>query len=120
MDQGIIQNLKINYRKRFLKQIPFSLDCDENYDITLLAAINDLYAAWDAVTESTIRNSFRHAKVMHVEESNQIEECDTIDTDFPELKKFKCDNITFSNYVSLDEDVEVGGKLSDGGYLIRW
>ena len=56
---------------------------------------------------------------MHVEESNQIEECDTIDTDFPELKKFKCDNITFSNYVSLDEDVEVGGKLSDGGYLIR-
>ena len=90
MDQGIIQNLKINYCKKFLKQILFSLDCGENYDITLLIAINDLYTAWDAVKESTLRNSFRPAKFMHAEESNQIEECDTdvtIDADFPEFKK---------------------------------
>ena len=116
MDQGIIQNLKINYRKRLLKQILFSSDCGENYGITLLTAINDLYDAWDAVKESTIRNSFRHAKFMHDEESNQIEECDTnvtINTDFPEFKKFNCENVAFTDYVSVDEDVEICGKLNN-------
>ena len=39
---------------------------------------------------------------MHAEESNQIEERNTIDTDFPEFKKFKCDNVTFTDYVSVD------------------
>ena len=73
MNQRIIQNLKIKYRKRLLKQILFSLDYEENYDITLLTAINDLYAAWDAVKESTIRNSFRHIKIhaCQREQSNQ-------------------------------------------------
>lgn len=30
-----------------------------------------------------------------------------------DFKKFKCDNVTFSDYVTVDEDVEVCGKLSD-------
>ena len=33
----------MNYHKRFLKQIFFSLDWDKNYDLTLLTNINDLY-----------------------------------------------------------------------------
>ncbi len=93
MDQGIIQNLKTNYRKRLLQQNIFCLDCGENYGITLLTAINDLHAAWYAVKESTISICFRHVKFMHVEENNHISECDDdIDTEFPEFKKFKCHN----------------------------
>ena len=124
MNQGIIQNLKINCRKRFLKQILFSLDCGENYDITLLTAIIDLYAAWDAVKESTIRNFFRHAEFMHAEERNQIKEYGTdvtIDTDFTEFKNFKYDNVTFTDYVSIDEDVEICGKLNNNEIIkIIW
>ena len=54
---------------------------------------------------------------MLAEESNQIEECDsdvTIDADYPEFKKFKSDNDTFiTDYVSVDKDVEICGKLND-------
>ena len=40
---------------------------------------------------------------MHAKESNHIEEFDNIDTDLPKFKKFKCDNVTFSDYVSVEE-----------------
>ena len=80
MDQGVIKNLKINYHKRSLKQIIFSLDCGKNYDITLLTSTNDLCTTWDALKESTISNCFCDAKFMHVKENNHIEECENIDT----------------------------------------
>lgn len=39
----------------------FAIDCKGNDHITVLAAINYLYAAWDAVKESTIAERFKHA-----------------------------------------------------------
>ena len=38
---------------------------------------------------------------MFVKENSYIEECDNIDTDFPEIKKIKYDNVTFSDCVSV-------------------
>lgn len=43
---------------------------------------------------------------MHAEKDNHIEEPGDLDIDFLEFKEFKCDKVTFSYYVKLDEDVE--------------
>lgn len=48
---------------------------------------------------------------------NHIVECDVIDTDFPKFQNFKCDNITFSDYVRVDEDMEGCEKLTDDGII---
>lgn len=61
MDQGIIQNLKIHYRKLVIMKQLKSIERNKELQITVLDALRMLYQAWDRVTEKTIKNCFRHA-----------------------------------------------------------
>lgn len=61
MDQGIIQNLKVHYRKRLLRRRIAAIDSGENFTFNLLDAVFLLRQAWNEVTESTISNCFRKA-----------------------------------------------------------
>lgn len=53
MDQGIIQNLKIHYRKLVIMKQLKSIERNKELQITVLDALRMLYQAWDRVTEKT-------------------------------------------------------------------
>jgi hypothetical protein len=61
MDQGIIQNLKVHYRKRLLRRRISGIDSGTEFSFNLLDAVFLLQRAWNEVTETTIANCFRKA-----------------------------------------------------------
>lgn len=61
MDQGVIRNLKANYRKLLVLKIIENLEQKVDSKITTLDAILMLSKAWSSVPASTIANCFRHA-----------------------------------------------------------
>ena len=64
MDQGIIQNLKVFYRRQVVERILQSIDDGKPADskvINVLDAIRMLHNAWHQVTAETIANCFKHA-----------------------------------------------------------
>jgi predicted DNA-binding ribbon-helix-helix protein len=61
MDQGIIQNLKVHYRKLLLRERIAKIDEEKDFSINLLQALRILKRAWDAVKPETIRKCFKHA-----------------------------------------------------------
>ena len=61
MDQGIIQNLKVHYRKYLLREHIRMIDAGKSFCPTLLEALRILKRAWDDVKPETIRNCFKEA-----------------------------------------------------------
>lgn len=61
MDQGVIQNLKVHYRKRLLRRRIAAIDSDTEFKFNLLDAVFILDKAWDDVKAVTISNCFRKA-----------------------------------------------------------
>jgi hypothetical protein len=61
MDQGIIQNLKVNYRRLFLRRRIAFIDAKKEFQFNLLDSINLLNFAWKKVKPETLKNCFRKA-----------------------------------------------------------
>ena len=61
MDQGIIQNLKVHYRKQLLQRLILNIDTNDTRVITVKDAIDMLDHAWKQVKQQTIANCFRKA-----------------------------------------------------------
>lgn len=61
MDQGIIQNLKVHYRKRLLQRRIAAIDSGKEFAFNLLDAVFLLRQAWNEVAETTLSNCFRKA-----------------------------------------------------------
>jgi hypothetical protein len=61
MDQGIIQNLKVHYKKELLRKRIAHLDAGRNFDPDLKQAMRILKHAWGQVKQETIRNCFKEA-----------------------------------------------------------
>lgn len=58
MDQGIIQSLKVQYRKRVLIKYINAIDKGQTPVISILDALHLLSQAWNNVRQSTIANCF--------------------------------------------------------------
>ena len=64
MDQGIIQNLKVLYRRLIVERILQAVEAGQTVDnstITLLDAVRMLHLSWHQVKAQTISNCFQHA-----------------------------------------------------------
>jgi len=61
MDQGIIQNLKVHYRKRLLRRRIAAIDSGTAFTFNLLDAVFLLRQVWNQITSATISNCFRKA-----------------------------------------------------------
>lgn len=61
MNQGIIQNLKVHYRRFLLRERIKAFDENKDILINLLGALHILRKAWMEVKGETIANCFRHA-----------------------------------------------------------
>lgn len=62
MDQGIIQNLKVHYKKLLLRRRIAAMDGGTSFKFDLLVSLHLVRDAWDKVTGRTIKNCFAKAK----------------------------------------------------------
>lgn len=102
MDMGIIKNLKHFYRKRVVVNLLAAANSEKKID--LLVASRMLKAAWEEVTQLTIRNCFAKAGFFSSEE--------------PEIEILEIPEgwSNVSNGVSYEEFVNVDGNLSPFGH----
>jgi hypothetical protein len=61
MDQGIIKNLKVHYRRYLLRRRINAIDNKVEFEFNLLNALNLLKRAWKEVKQETLANCFRKA-----------------------------------------------------------
>jgi len=61
MDQGIIENLKVHYRRFLLRRRLASIDNKTEFQFNLLDALHLLDRSWNAVKPETLSNCFRKA-----------------------------------------------------------
>lgn len=59
LDQGVIKNLKVLYRKMLLQRMIICFESGKDYHITILGAMHMLARAWQLVKPETITNSFK-------------------------------------------------------------
>jgi len=103
-DQGIIQNLKVQYPKRVLqKQITYT-EKKKNFVITVLDALQQ---AWASVTPTTINNCFRFP---HQTPETDNEDSDEEDDDIP-LARLA--GLNFADYTSVDNAIPTTETLTD-------
>ena len=92
MDQGITRCLKANYRKRLVKLILRSLDSNKPLSrVSLLTALQLLATAWNEVSQATIVNCFKKAKISGKDQTIAINDEDDpfkeINKDLQELRE---------------------------------
>lgn len=112
MDQGIIRNFKLNYRKLVMKDYITAIDDKAEFFITILDAIFFLVKSWNMVSPRTIINCFRHAGF----KINPPEENDT-DDDVPlselaeQLRKRGCE-FNSDEYISVDSEIAITPEIT--------
>ena len=92
MDQGIIRCLKAHYRKRLVKVILCSPDSNKPLPkVSLLTALQLLASAWNEVSQATIVNFFKKAKISDKDQTIAINDEDDlskeINEDLQELRE---------------------------------
>jgi hypothetical protein len=102
MDQGIINNLKVYYRKRILNKVISNLE--QRTTITLRDCISEVSKAWRSdVTSETIKKCFFKAGF-----TNEIIETDI---EIPDVQRewelVHYDGVTLQDYLKVDEDIAV-------------
>ena len=115
LDQRIIKNFKHYYRRRMLQKIVLAIDADENstatevaWSISALDTVNFISAAWNDVSADTIRNCFFRSLTPAVPDELFLGfSADEVPP--------SCTQETYTQYVSLDDDLEVTGVQDDAG-----
>ncbi|XP_039953237.1 uncharacterized protein LOC120770122 [Bactrocera tryoni] len=129
LDQGVIQNLKVFYRTRIVKEALKRIEANEKQDITLTDCINHVTKAWDIdVKNQTIANCFKKAgfgQYSEWEEEDDIctseflsttdEYRNVIEADYEAWLKAnkKTCSATLQDYIAVDNDLCTTGFPTD-------
>jgi hypothetical protein len=138
MEQGIVQNIKLQYRKLLLRRRVAALDREEEppfFDFNVLDALKTLKLAWESVTPTTIVNCFSKAgfvKSSSVEsvygeplklgcgmemELKMEEEEEEIQNYCNELQKQSHeynsidDDLELEDFINIDQDLHTSGNF---------
>lgn len=114
LDQGIIKNFKVYYRAEVVSRLLNNLEEGKDYRINILDAMNIADRAWNNVSCSTIRNCFATCGFY---ENIQVQSniCDAIIPTTDEWNRACGDseNVSFDDFIHLDDDVAVIGMLTE-------
>lgn len=127
MDQGIIQNLKIFYRRIVIERVLNLIENDriiDNKKISVLDAIHMLHSAWHQVRPETIANCFRHAgfeKSSSDEIGDYFQQQATIQMEefqskWDRIKTLNCLvplKITLEDFLRVDENIAISEALTE-------
>ena len=104
MDQGVIQNLKVHYRKFVVASHLKAIDEKKDVQLTILGALHYIKQAWDAVKPETVSNCFFH--VIYNEKLHEITENSAqIDTGISAEE--------FQDYVAVDSVLRTAEQVTD-------
>ena len=113
MDQGIIKNLKVHYRKNMLLRYVAAVDGKQEFSINLLDAIHMLSTAWKSVLPQTVSRCFSHAGFEHSVEPTDEDES-TMEEDLEYIwDRFNNDEVAFDDFVGVDDDLAVSAEMTD-------
>ena len=123
MDQGIIQNLNVHYRKRVLLRYIADIDQSKASHISVLDAIHMLSQAWNCVTPQTITNSFRHAcfSTDNVAATSNDDEDFDVEDDIP-LSRLREHGLTpdvLTELTRLDDAIQTCAELTDDDIVVE-
>jgi len=115
LDQGIIRNFKVHYRRQVVEHIIAAIEESNDLSINVLHAIRMAALAWDTVSPTTISNCFRKCGFslpvreeeplnVDIDDAAWNRVCVTLNVSNP---------LTFYDYVDVDQDVETVGDLND-------
>ncbi|XP_033730921.1 tigger transposable element-derived protein 4-like [Pecten maximus] len=110
MDQGVIKNLKVHYRKRLLLRHVKAINRSQVPEISVLDAMKLLSLAWGCVTETTIRNYFHHAGFKTDADPTPIDSDDEDDIPLAHLANLP---VPFDRYVSVDTDLHTSATMTN-------
>ena len=110
MDAGIIQSVKINYRKRMLRHLISRMDaCNTASELIKLVNILDailwIHDVWSSLPSSTIQKCFTKCCFQRQIEAS---ESDVLASPFEEIMtetEFILDDITFSQFATFDNNL---------------
>ena len=120
MDQGVIQNLKMNYRKLLLKDLISAIDMKKNFHVSVLDAIFYIDKSWSMVTSTCISNCFRHAGFQFSTNSTSVDEIidEEDEDDIPlavlmqNLRNRGCAIEGENEYVRIDDEIPTTSQAS--------
>ncbi|XP_033222736.1 tigger transposable element-derived protein 4-like [Belonocnema kinseyi] len=118
MDQGIIQNLKVNYRQRIIKRLLKASDKKMWLtDLNLLDAIFDLNEAWADVTSDIIANCFQKASFVKTDVENLAtqEQDEMFYNDLQRMLGFT--EVTIEYFINVDTNVIIANEPTDSEIL---
>jgi hypothetical protein len=126
MDQGVIDNLKVHYRKKIVLRQIESIETKQEFQLTVLDALRLLKQAWDCVTATTIMNCFRHAGFLIPADKTQTstdidinDESDELD-EIPLAKLAVLDNrIVLTDFIEFSETVPTTEQLTDDDIITK-
>lgn len=72
MDQGVIQNLKVNYRRFLLRERIAAFDAKTDFKMDLFKALQFLRRSWSDVKPETIAKCFRKARFVKIVEVGHL------------------------------------------------
>jgi hypothetical protein len=114
-DQGIIQCLKVHYRKGMIKKIIDCFDKKIPFSMDLLDAMCYLRKAWSSVSAETIKNCFRHGGFTDEGQSDTQEMKETeLEELINEAEKIGIASApSFESYCQIDDKVMTSDVVTD-------
>ncbi|KAL4082575.1 hypothetical protein QTP88_027605 [Uroleucon formosanum] len=120
LDQGIIKNFKVLYRKEIVSEFLACLDNNDFLKVTILTATTTSHKAWNNVTGQTIRNCIRtcgFVKAIDREEDKALATLE-VDSQWHRLSTVPVEQLsTFAEFVAIDDDLAICGVLNDEDIL---
>lgn len=124
MDQGIIQNAKVHYRRLLLRRRIAAIDDGNEFHFSLLDSVHCLSQAWKSVTPITVANCFKKAGfiatiINDAKENDCVESMDTLNDYWSRLEELHLisDSQDMEEYLSIDSAVITSAQLSDEDIL---
>ncbi|XP_038067336.1 tigger transposable element-derived protein 4-like [Patiria miniata] len=131
MEQGIIRNLKMHYRRQLITSFLAAVDRKETYHPTVLDAMILLKKSWKMVRATTISHCFKlagferkkTATILDIETAEPDVDINAATEDkdlFDQLREAGMDipqEITLKSYAAVDADVRCTTGLSDDAIL---
>jgi len=113
LDQGIINNFKIFYRKEMVKKIVSAINDTNQIVINIWDAIRLCDKAWRHVKKETIVNCFTKSGFRTSTENIPDEPSDDNNDEWDQLNL----NETFTSYVKVDENLEICGEWTENDII---
>jgi transposase len=116
MDQGVIRNLKLHYRKLVIQKKIRAIDTKTEFAINVLDALRMLNHAWSNVTSNTIANCYHHAGFQLPTDNTHSDGEDEVDDDIPLCLLFQLGLASGGvpeEYTAVDDNLVTSAKMTN-------